>query len=360
MELKKLKQHIRTLASLEESEALVISCYLNLEGGIGGFRETFNKRVGMLQRAIRQEHRQPFVASLQRIDACIQKELDPKARGVAVFARDGNQPFFLPLQFRVPLPTWVAADATPNIYHLVELKDTYHRYVVMLCAAERMRILEINLGSVTAQVWKDRPELRKRVGREWTKRHYQNHRRERTNRFVTEMTEILNQRMSAGGYEHLILTGSPRITARVRDALPKHLADKVVDSLVASQHDPVPDVVEATLSSFIEVERRESLSMVELLLQEVQRDGLAVAGRQASLAALKKGQVDVLVLAKEHDCDAREEMAQLAEQAGCRIETVEQSNPLMLLGGVGCLLRYRTRGFDAPSSEGPICEARSA
>ena len=35
MELKNLRQHIRTLVTLEETEAPVISCYLNL-GGSGG------------------------------------------------------------------------------------------------------------------------------------------------------------------------------------------------------------------------------------------------------------------------------------------------------------------------------------
>jgi hypothetical protein len=31
---------------------------------------------------------------------------------VAIFARGGAQPFFLPLQLRVPLPTWMAIDST--------------------------------------------------------------------------------------------------------------------------------------------------------------------------------------------------------------------------------------------------------
>ena len=33
MEVKELQQHIRTLATLEETSAPVISCYLNLEKG---------------------------------------------------------------------------------------------------------------------------------------------------------------------------------------------------------------------------------------------------------------------------------------------------------------------------------------
>ena len=35
----------------------------------------------------------------------------------------------LAMQFTDPLPNWIAVYPTPNIYHLVELKDNHHRYV---------------------------------------------------------------------------------------------------------------------------------------------------------------------------------------------------------------------------------------
>ena len=94
---------------------------------------------------------------------------------------------------------------------------------------------------------------------------------------------------------------------------------------------------------------------------------------QTSMQALKAGQVDVLVIAKDYDpgngwecrrcgktdtqsaqpdaCPAcrshhlrgyeiRSELVRLAGQLGCGVEVVEHSDPLMNLGGVGCLLRF--------------------
>ena len=60
--------------------------------------------------------------------------------------------------------------STPNIFHLVELKDTYDRYVVMISIEESARILEIHLGKVTEELWRERPELRQRLGREVLRR----------------------------------------------------------------------------------------------------------------------------------------------------------------------------------------------
>ena len=67
---------------------------------------------------------QPDVA-LARIKEIIATGLSSTSKGLAVFARAGEPPFFLTLQFQVPVPNWIAVDSTPNIYHLVELKDTH-------------------------------------------------------------------------------------------------------------------------------------------------------------------------------------------------------------------------------------------
>ena len=152
MDLNELHKHIRTLATLEVSEDLVLTCYLNVEAGVQKCRTAFAERVALLRRAVTRERETAFEEGLARIVSFIKDDLRPDAKGMAAFARGGSQPFFLPLQFRVPLPTSIAVGATPNIYHLVELKDTYHRYVIMLCTEERVRILEVNLGAVTAEV----------------------------------------------------------------------------------------------------------------------------------------------------------------------------------------------------------------
>lgn len=208
------------LATLEEAEAPVISCYLNLEGGETACRKTVDNRARLLRKNVGESGEAFVDEALRRIRSHMRTGLLPGAKGLAVFARGGRQPFFLPLQFRVPLPDWIIMGPTPNIYHLVELKDNYHRYVVALSTEKSARVLAINLGAVTQEVWRKRPDLRQRTGREWTQEHYQNHRRERTNQFINEQIAVIERLMSAGGYRHLILAGSPRMTARIRRALP--------------------------------------------------------------------------------------------------------------------------------------------
>lgn len=114
--------------------------------------------------------------------------------------------------------------------------------------------------------------------------------------------------------------------------------------------------------------------MAGLLLEELQRGGLAAAGADAVLEALRRGQVDALVLADAYeslsgwrckDCasvgtgevpaacaacggrslnntNLKAEMVRLAEQFGSTTEIVRNSDALLSIGGVGRLLRYRT------------------
>jgi len=374
MELKHLQRHIRTLATLPETEAPVVSCYLALDQGRVRNSNAFDGQVRPLQGGLSGTARQDFDHALEPIGKYLARELLREAKGVAVFSRAGNQPFFLPLQFLVPLPNWIAVDRVPNVYHLVELKDTYHRYVIMISTKQSVRILEVNLGAVTEQVWRELPELRKRIGREWTKEHYQNHRRERAGRFTKEKTKILDELMSAGGYTHLVLAGHPTITAQVRDELPKRLLGKLIDIVPASSQAAVSDIVGTTIASFIEYEEKESRAVAAELQRQIHTGGLAVAGTGPSFQAFKQGRADVLVVtrcyspgrvwactacdlmdpegdkpaecpacgsAELQELDIKEELVRMAEQQGCTVEVVNECETLAQLGGVGCLLRYR-------------------
>jgi len=152
------------------------------------------------------------------------------------------------------------------------------------------------------------------------------------------------------------------------------LAVKLAGVLTARAYDRTRDVIAATLASFIYVEERESLARVDTLLEGIGSRGQAVAGTEACLDALRKAQVDVLVMAKAYQpgagwvcdaCDAggveaiapsgacpacgdgrireveiKEEMIRLAERSGSEVEIVNHSEALMRLGGVGCLLRF--------------------
>lgn len=341
MKVQELRAAIRELATLEETSDPCLSVYLGVDGGTTAMQRRLQQRLQPIRGVVEGAERASLDEAISAVEQWIDREILADTRGIAVFARGGDASFLLALQFRTTLPESVTVDGLPSIYSLCELKDDYDCYVVLLATETTMRVLEIHLGAITRQIWRERPELRERVGREWTKEHLQSHRRVQSQRLVKEMISILEQRMSQGGYRHLILAGNPRVLATVREALPKRLREAVIDQLPASGSTPLEDVVAATLATFIEEEQRESASVVETLLAQLYRDGLAAVGEEPCFRALLHDQADRLVLSRTFDGLRRDELLRMAEAAGCGVEFVDDSDRLDRLGGVGCLLRYR-------------------
>ncbi len=371
--LDELKQHITILASVEETDAPFISCYFNLEHDPENWRESLNTRAHLLRHILKGDGLNDLEYALDKIETWMTTELLPEAKGVVIFVRGVfGGAFMLPMQFAVPLPDRISIYPTPNIYHLVELKDTYHRYVVLLALPDRACIMEVNLGAATTAAWLDRPESRNHVGTEWTRSHYQINQPHRGDRFVQKKIAVLEKLMSAEGHTHLILAGDPEITQRVRRALPENLLNKLVDVIPAAERDQHADIVMATLSSFIEHEELESQTIAERLVAGLSSHNLTVVGSADTLKVLRWGEVDTLVLASDYEpdpgwsctachdigielpeteecptcgklsvrpMDVREELLRLAGRQECQVEVVERSDELMSLGGIGCLLR---------------------
>ncbi len=374
MDLETLSMYFRNLASLGETSSPVISCYINNESGRIGYRHALDARVREIRRVLPPEDRLDFEQALGKIEEFLAADLTAEAKGAAIFSRGGESPFFQAHQFRLPLPTQLSVDSVPHIYELVLLKDTYHRYVVLISTESHARIVEVNVGNVTKELWTERPELRQRVGRGWTKEQYQNHRRDRTQKFIKEKIEVLDRLFAHGAHTHLLLAGNPRVIGLVRDSLPRRIKDKLVDSLPVCGNASTGDVVRATLSAFAEHEEGESMETAGLLLGELRKGGLAVAGTEATLKALAQGQVDILVLSDSYAAQAgwkcrgcemvgvsaapkacpqcgegaimplnlKEHMTSAAERLGVIVEIVRNSDVLLDIGGVGCLLRYLT------------------
>jgi peptide subunit release factor 1 (eRF1) len=158
----------------------------------------------------------------------------------------------------------------------------------------------------------------------------------------------------------------------------------LVDIVTASSRDKDADIVAATLASFIDHEQQESVVTAARLKDELRRGGLAAAGTGSSLHALRQNQVDVLVMAEAYEppegwlcgacgelgaadrpaacpecgrrkirpADLREELVRLAEVQDAKIEIVRESDALLDLEGVGCLLRYWTADQHAERSPG--------
>lgn len=367
-----LQKQIQQLAFLEESDEPIVSCYINPDTQ---YRKILTDEVRIAKNTVVPEMLPVFYEALGKIEVFLGTGVRPGSRGVAVFARGGDRPVFLPMQFGAPLRNQLSAGFKPRVYPLVELRDNYYRYVVLLSSDESASIFELSAGNITETFRILRPSLRRRAGREWTKEHYQNHSHARRQQFANEQIHLLDQVITSGNYRHLVLAGDQRITSQIEEALPRGISKMLVGTIRASEKDKTSELVSATLSVFEEHEEIESLAVVSELGHEIGTRGAAVKGTSDCLEALKTFQARILIFSQDYepgmgrscracgelqiensskkDCprcggsdlravDIKEEMVRLAEQKGCTIEIVKNSDAMSRFEGVGCLLRYLT------------------
>ena len=340
MDRRHLEEHVRTLITLDETPQPFLSAYLDLRDPLALHK--LKEQARRIRMTLPREQRPAFELALGRIEGSAERLKEQPIQSAAIFCREGDDPFFLSLKFRVELPTELSYDTLPHVFRLIELKDSYDRYVVLIVSEEEARILEISLGEVTRQVWTERAALRDRVGREWTRRHYQNHRRHRTEAFYKEVLEILERRVLAGGFAHLVIAGNAQAIGLLRPRLSKQLESRVVEILSHAKRQSPTDVVRSTIGSFVEREQLETLATVRQLREEIRKGGLAVVGRDSTRDALEAGAVDVLLLSAdwEDHFDEREQLVRQAERSGAEIEVVQNEELLEAYEGVGALLRF--------------------
>ncbi len=363
-----LRAHLRSLMSLAESEAPLISCYADL-GDPRSVTEV-EAHFRILRGGSGPARRRLVDAAMERVRAALAAAAHLPG-GLAVFARAGTRPFELVLELKVSVATRLVIDQTPHVFELVQLKDDYERYLLLILGAETTRLVEVSLGEVSRELWTATPELRRRVGRDWARLAYQRRRGAGDEDSLAELVAVLRQQARAGGRAHLVLAGSPSLGEALVRRLPADLARLVVDIVPASDHASTEDVAAVTLASYLESEEQESLAVVAELWHELTHHGLAVADTEPTLRALCLGVGDRLVIARAYasprgwacsgcseagsgappktcpacgrraprPADLREALVALAELHGVHVEVVEYSELLMALGGVGCLIR---------------------
>ena len=85
MDTQTLQQHVLTLATIEETDAPMISCYLNLAAGPAPARRVLDERVRLLRKTFPAPQRDLFEQALSRIDTRLAAGFQTESRGAAVF-----------------------------------------------------------------------------------------------------------------------------------------------------------------------------------------------------------------------------------------------------------------------------------
>ncbi|MBA2257785.1 MAG: host attachment protein [Acidobacteria bacterium] len=380
-----LTEQLDRLARFEPAPYPVVSLYLNTQPGPTG-RDQYQTFVRAEFKARSRTYpggspeRESLDKDLERIATYLRDELQPAANGVALFACSAGE-LFEAVQLPAPIDEhWLYIGDTPHLYPLARVESQYPRYAAVVADTNSTRILVFATGELVAQEEVMGVKTRRTSQGGWSQARFQRHIENYHVQHVKDVVETLDRIVTQEGIQHIVIAADEVVLPLLREQMPKHLTDSIVDHLKVDSHASVRDVLDASLEAMRKEDARTDREKVDGAISGYRGGGLGVVGPEGTLEALVKGQVDELLItasaaalqpvtadsnptladdstllepavetaaageaaqADPQSVRLADELVTRAKQTAARLTFIEDASLLEEYGGVAALLRFR-------------------
>ena len=254
------------------------------------------KETGLeIDEAERERFDSAAAAALQALAA-----VDWNERSLAAFATaDGK---VRTAELNVPLVSQARWDAQPYLLPLIEALGEHERLAVVLADRKRARLFTIALGEIEEERDAFNPEPVKRVAATGSDQarttNLQRRADQHAHRHLKHVAAMLDEMWRTRRFGRLVLGGATETANRLRDLLPKRLAESVAGLV----HLPVDATKDEVLAATLDIERRahedSHEEAVDLLATASAKRERAAVGLDGTLDALREGRVRTLLYAE--------------------------------------------------------------
>jgi peptide subunit release factor 1 (eRF1) len=372
-----LAEHLQKLSAFEPQDVPVVSLYLNLspdEHGRDNYQVFCRKAFADQLRAAKDnaaDHAH-LTRDLERITAYLESDVQPSANGLAIFSSAGAGDYFEAVQLSAPIDAhWLFVSRVPHLYPLVRLIDQYPRYASVVLDTNQARILVFGLGAVEKREQVKGVKTRRSSMGGWSQARYQRRADNFHLHHLKEVADTLDRVVRDENIQHIIVLGDDSVVAALKDVLPGHLTEKIVDAGRVDRHASEDDIVAETLDLLRRKDAETDRESVGEVVGAWQGGGLGVVGPEAALRALQMGQVEELLIsatagslkpvqnqpadslgplstetsatdpASDKQLQLSDELVTRAQQTGARVRIIEDPELLREHGGVAATLRFR-------------------
>jgi peptide chain release factor subunit 1 len=379
-----ITEQLDRLARLEPVPYPVVSLYLNTQPNERG-RDHYQSFVRQEFKARSRTYppgspdRESLDKDLVRISTFLENELQPSANGLAIFACSAGG-LFEAIQLTAPIERhWLYIGDAPHLYPLARIESRYPRYAAVVADTNSARILVFATNELVSEQEVVGEKTRRTSQGGWSQARFQRHISNFHLQHAKEIVDALDRIVQQEGITQILTAGDEVILPLLRDQLPKHLAEKVVDHLTLDTRAPLDTILTATVEAMARQNQRSDRERVDTAIGAYRAGGLGIVGPEDTLDALMKGQVDELLLTANMEAlrdvsneavramandstllepavetaaggEAAEasprvvrladELVTRAKQTGATVTFIEDAALLQDYGGVAALLRY--------------------
>ena len=370
-----LQDQFDRLVSFPPTTFPVISLYLNAEPDQHGRDDVdrFLRRELAARGRTFEPHsadRESYDRDVERIQAWVETNLRPSANGVAIFACAGADEFFEAVQLEAPVKEHrLHVYNQPQLYELARLNDAYPSYAAVVLDSQLARIFVFALGGTVGHAAVEGQPVNRHQAGGWSQARYQRHVDNQRQQHVKDTVAALDRIVREEQIGHIVLAGDEVIVPLVREELPQHLQEKLVEDVLRLDiRTPEQEVLKATLDAISADDRRDDADQVRRAIEGYRSGGLGVAGIGPTFSALIRGQVSDLLISEQFELthqepvprnsaeippelalelpeeqetvDLADELVTRAKATGANVSFIENPTYLAEVDGVAAILRF--------------------
>lgn len=296
-----VKEQLARLAAFEPAPYPVVSLYLNTQPGQTGrdqFQTFVRKEFAARSRTYPagSPDRESLDKDLEKISAYLEGQLDAAANGVAVFACSAAE-LFEAVQLSAPIDQhWLYIGDQPHLYPLARIESLYPRHAAVLADTNSARILVLAAGEVVSEEEIKGTKTKRTSQGGWSQARFQRHIENFHVQHAKEVVDALEKIVARENITEIVTAGDEVILPLLREQMPKHLAEKVVDHVRLDLNAPLDRILSTSLEAMKRSHGQTERDKVEAAVGAYRAGGLGVVGPEDTLEALIKGQVDELLI----------------------------------------------------------------
>jgi len=353
-----LANSLRELSEVydETSNNSFVSLYINKNV----YPAALSHRMQVCHNALSGDERKNYDATMDEIKDALKKVVWDH---IAVFASKKHN-FLKYVVLPLDVENSLVVDSSPYIRPLARIHDEWESFTLILLSSDFAKIYSVALGRVTQEKKLSIDLMNKHKKGGFSQARFQRLRKGAIHAFFTDVLEALQKHAD----NEIILAGPGQAKNQFFDMLPKHLKDSVVEVVDIDARDET-QLLKRSIDLMKEKEHFESSNAVKHLKEEIVTDGLAVYGVDETLAAVRNGQVELLIIEKDFrasgwiceqcqivrvgrakvcsncggsvsEVDVLEEILEFAERTDAKVEFTGDPE-IADLGHVGGILRYK-------------------
>lgn len=302
------KHELKDLVSSRRgSENFVLSVYLNVDQRQAanlnrGFEAALRDLLRSLQNGVEPE------AERQRLRANSAEVLQfasryqPSGKCLVLFS-EASSNFLWERSLQVPIETQAFWDCHPILRPLLEARDEFERYGVILTDRAHARLFTVVMGEIE----ENREALAQGDVRRFdatsqdqlrSQMHLQRRSNEHARWHQKNVAQMMDRLLDQQKFDRLVLAGPPEAASELKSLLSERLRQRLVGTLSLPIHAVEAEILKAAVALQESVERMEEREKVERLLTLAAKNHQAVVGVEATLEAVCGGRARELIYAE--------------------------------------------------------------